>query len=52
MVATKSALEIWDGHLGVELGAVDGAVTQKLLDVTDGSTASQKVGGAGVPEPV
>jgi hypothetical protein len=52
MVAAESVLKIGDGHLRVELGAVDGTVTEKLLDVADGSTASQEVGGARVPEPV
>lgn len=52
MVAAESVLKIGDGHLCVELGAVDGTVTEKLLDVADGSTASQEVGGARVPEPV
>ena len=45
-------LEIWDDHFGVSLGAVDGSVSEKFLDVADGSTASQEVGGARVPEPV
>ena len=50
MKAPESAPEIGDGDLGVDLGAVDGAVAEEFLDVADGGAAFEEMGGAGVAE--
>ena len=48
MELPKGRVELRDGHFGVDLGAVDGAVTEDFLDVADGSAASDKMGRARV----
>jgi len=43
-------LEIRGDHFGVSLGAVDGSVSEKFLDVADGSSTFDEVSGTGVAE--
>ena len=44
--------EVFDGHLSVDLGAVDATVAQHFLDMTHRSPSLQHVGGKGVTEAV
>ena len=50
MKTAESASEIGDGDLGVDLGAVDGAVAEEFLDMANGGASFEKMGGAGVSE--
>ena len=43
-------MEIRGDHFGVSLGAVDGSVSEKFLDVADGSSTFDEVSGTGVAE--
>ena len=42
--------EVFDGHLSVDLGAVDATVAQHFLDMTHRSPSLQHVGGKGMAE--
>ncbi len=52
MILSVDFLEIVDSYLGVDLGRFEGFMAEKFLDMTDGCTIFQHVGGTTVTKGV